>query len=67
MYDYGMDTGEPDPEDWNDRLIGYNGVDITYDAMGNPLSYYNGSSYTFTWTQGRRLATAVKGTLNSIL
>ena len=28
--------------------------------MGNPLSYYNGSSYTFTWTQGRRLATAVK-------
>ena len=25
------------------------------------MSYYNGSSYTFTWTAGRRLATAVKG------
>ena len=25
------------------------------------MSYYNGSSYTFTWTVGRRLATAVKG------
>ena len=61
MYDYGMDTGEPDPEDWNDRLWGYNGVEFSYDDMGNPLSYYNGSSYTFTWTQGRRLATAVKG------
>ena len=25
------------------------------------MSYYNGSSYTFTWKNGRRLATAVKG------
>ena len=25
------------------------------------MIYHNGSSYTFTWTQGRRLATAVKG------
>ncbi len=33
---------------------------ITYDAIGNPLSYYNGTSYTFTW-EGRRLIGAVSG------
>ena len=34
---------------------------ITYDNLGNPLSYYNGAySYTFTWT-GRQLTGAVKG------
>ncbi len=42
-------------------LTSYNGAEITYDQIGNPLSYYNGSSYTFTWN-GRKLATAVKGT-----
>ena len=41
-------------------LTSYNGVTITYDEIGNPLSYYNGSSYTFTW-QGRELIGAVKG------
>ena len=45
---------------WLDRLTAFNGVSITYDAIGNPLSYYNGSSYTFTWN-GRELAKAVKG------
>ena len=44
-----------------DLLTSYNGTAITYDAIGNPLSYYNGSSYAFTWN-GRRLATATKGT-----
>ena len=39
-------------------LWGYNGVSFNHDDIGNPLSYYNGSSYTFTWKQGRRLATA---------
>ena len=39
----------------NVRLATY-----AYDAIGNPLTYYNGSSYTFTWT-GRELATATKG------
>ena len=38
----------------------FNGVSITYDGIGTPLSYYNGSSYTFTW-RGRELATAEKG------
>lgn len=45
---------------WGDLLTSCNGITITYDEIGNPLSYYNGSSYTFTW-DGRRLATAVKG------
>jgi len=42
-------------------ISSYRGHTITYDEIGNPLSYYNGSSYTFTWKNGRRLATAVKG------
>ena len=49
--------------DWGDLLTSFNGVQITYDEIGNPLSYYNGSNYTFTW-QGRRLMTAIKGTKN---
>ncbi len=45
---------------WGDMLTSYGGIEITYDEIGNPLSYYNGSSYTFTWT-GRQLTGAVKG------
>ncbi len=47
--------------DWKELLTKYNGVSITYDANGNPLSYYNGQSYTFTWQNGRQLASAVTG------
>ena len=43
---------------WGDQLKSYNGTNFTYDNSGNPLTYYNGKSYTFTWTDGRRLATA---------
>ena len=43
---------------WGDMLTSYNGVNMTYDAIGNPLSYYNGA--TFTWT-GRRLTGATYG------
>ena len=46
---------------WPDQLTAYNGVTITYDSMGNPLSYYNGDNYTFTWKDGRKLATLTKG------
>ena len=42
--------------EWKDLLTAYNGQEITYDAIGNPLSYKNG--FTFTWKNGRRLATA---------
>ena len=38
-YGYSDDT-------WGDLLTSYGGQTITYDAIGNPLSYYNGSSYT---------------------
>ena len=33
---------------------------MTYDEIGNPLRYYNGTYQIFTW-DGRRLDTAVKG------
>ena len=40
-------------------LTSFRGQNITYDEIGNPLTYYNGVSYTFTWT-GRQLTSAVK-------
>ena len=30
--------------------------------IGNPTSYYNGTRWTFTWTNGRELTTASNGT-----
>lgn len=42
--------------DWKDLLTAYDGYAITYDAIGNPLSWYNGTS--FTWELGRRLMSA---------
>ena len=33
---------------------------ITYDEIGNPLTYYNGEHYTFTW-EGRLLVGATVG------
>ena len=42
---------------WGDQLTKYNNISLTYDAIGNPLSYYNGLSYTFTWKNGRQLST----------
>ena len=56
MYSYG-DTN------WGDKLTAYRGVSFAYDEIGNPLSYYNGRSYTFTWEYGRRLATAEVGSM----
>ena len=52
-YTYGYSTGA-----WGDQLTSFNGASITYDAVGNPLTYYNGS--TFGWT-GRSLTSATKG------
>jgi len=46
-------------ENWGDLLTSYNGKAITYDAIGNPLTY---DGWTYTWKDGRRLATASKGT-----
>ena len=47
---------------WRDLLTAYDGHEISYDGCGNPTRYYDGSS--FTWTQGRRLATATVGNTN---
>ena len=47
-------------DSWKDRLTSYNGSTITYDAIGNPLTYNNGSAYTFTW-EGRQMQSATKG------
>ena len=52
-YSYGYEDST-----WGDLLTSYRGQSLTYDSIGNPLSYYNGSSYTFTWKNGRQLATA---------
>ncbi|MBE6742812.1 MAG: RHS repeat-associated core domain-containing protein [Ruminococcaceae bacterium] len=40
---------------WKDLLTSYNGQSITYDQIGNPLTYRDGMS--FTW-EGRQLKTA---------
>ena len=61
-----------DSGDWKDLLTGvsftgYNGKTvsgtITYDELGNPLTYFNGNkNWNFTWKYGRQLATATDGT-----
>ena len=44
---------------WSDLLTAFDGGAITYDNIGNPLTYHDGK--TFTWTAGRRLASATDG------
>lgn len=48
-------------ENWGDLLTTYRGHTIDYDDIGNPINYYNGSTYSFTWKNGRQLASAEKG------
>ena len=49
---------------WKDLLVGYNGQTITYDTIGNPLTYRDG--IIMTWQQGRQLKTLTKsGTTNT--
>ena len=45
-------------ENWSDKLTNYNGTTITYDAIGNPLTYRDGM--VMTWEKGRRLSTLTK-------
>ena len=45
--------------EWKDLLTNYNGVDIAYDTIGNPLNWINGEQ--FTWGGGRQLTGIVKG------
>ena len=56
---------------WKDRLtkvqVGSTSENITYETAangyisGNPVSYFNGQHYNFTWQKGRQLATAKVG------
>jgi RHS repeat-associated protein len=39
---------------WKDKLTSYDGKAITYDAIGNPLTY---DGWTYTWEEGRQLKT----------
>ena len=45
--------------EWKDLLTNYNGIDIAYDTIGNPLNWINGE--TFTWGGGRQLTGITKG------
>ena len=47
---------------WKDLLTAFDGNSISYDAIGNPTSYYNGTRWNFTWANGQSLATASDGT-----
>lgn len=51
-------------DSWGDLLTSYRGVNITYDEIGNPLQYYDGNHYAFTWENGRYLKTASTGSNN---
>ncbi len=55
---YGYSAGT-----WGDMLTSYNGNGISYDAIGNPGTYNNGTIYYFAW-DGRSLKNAAKGTQN---
>lgn len=48
---------------WKDQLTKYDGDSITYDNIGNPLSYRDGMS--FTWS-GRQMKTAVTSSGTSV-
>ena len=47
---------------WKDQLTAYNGKGITYDEIGNPLSY---DGNTYTWQKGRQLA-GISNSTNTI-
>lgn len=49
---------------WPDVLTAFDGERIAFDLLANPISYYNGTRWTFTWENGRNLATATDGTTN---
>ena len=52
-----VNYGYTDPT-WADLLTSYKGQTITYDEIGNPLTYRDGMS--FTWSEGRQLSTVTK-------
>ena len=59
LYDSRVNTYGYDDANWGDKLTSYNGETITYDEIGNPLSYRDGM--TMTWLNGRKLTTLQSG------
>lgn len=51
-----------DDANWKDKVTAIGGKAITYDAIGNPLTY---DGWTFTWKAGRMLASMVKTGTNA--
>ena len=49
---------------WNDQLFSYNGTEIIYDDLGNPLHYRDGME--FEWTRGRLLDTVTVNNTETI-
>lgn len=45
--------------DWSDLLTSLNGNELTYDSLGNLLTY---NGYTYSWTAGRHLSSITNGT-----
>ncbi len=43
---------------WRDKLVSVDGRAVTYDAIGNPLTY---GAWSMEWTQGKRLASMNSG------
>ncbi|MGM9536832.1 MAG: RHS repeat domain-containing protein [Candidatus Onthomonas sp.] len=46
---------------FRDAVSEIDGHTLAYDANNNPKTYYNGQEWTFTWKEGRQLATAASG------
>ena len=59
LYDSRVNTYGYDDSNWGDKLTSYNGEAITYDEIGNPLSYRDGM--TMSWLNGRKLTTLQYG------
>ncbi len=55
-YDYSYGNAE-----WGDQMTAYRGVTLSYDALGNPTSYYNGSFCNLFWSKGRKLNALARG------
>jgi RHS repeat-associated protein len=64
-------------EDWKDLLTAFNGEEFGYEGQyvmpltyevtgtpisGNPISYFNGTRWSFDWAEGRNLSTALHRT-----
>lgn len=52
-YDYNYNDYNYNDSNWKDKLTNFDGREITYDQIGNPLTY---NGWTYNWEEGRQLA-----------